>query len=65
MSHALAYLTDRLIWPYCLPLMAERCLELHEEIDGVHKAYQRYAKHNAANPIASVPLSSKRGTTIR
>ena len=53
MSRALANLTDRLIWPYCLPLMEERCLELHEEVDGAHEAYQRYAKHNAANPIAS------------
>ena len=35
-SRALAYLTDRLIWPYCLPLMAERCSELYEEIEGAH-----------------------------
>ena len=33
--------------------MAERCLELYGEIDGAHGAYKRYAKHNAANPIAS------------
>ena len=29
-SRALACLIDRLIWPYCLPLMAEMCLELRE-----------------------------------
>ena len=52
-SRALAYLTDRLIWPYCLPLMAERCLELHEEIEEAHEAYRRCAERNAANPILS------------
>ena len=52
-SRALAYLTDRLIWPYCLPLMAERCLELHEEIEGAHEAYMRCAKRDAANLILS------------
>ena len=52
-SRALAYLTDRLIWPYCLPLMAERCLELHDEIEGAHEAYMRCAKRNAANLILS------------
>ena len=54
-SRALAYLIDRLIWPYCLPLMAERCLELHEEIEGTHEAYMRCAKRNAANLILSDP----------
>ena len=52
-SRALAYLTDRLIWPYCLTLMAERCLELHERIESTHGFYQRYAEGSAANPIAS------------
>ena len=52
-SRALTCLTDRLIWPYCLPLMAEKCLELHEEIDGAHEAYIRCAKRNAANLILS------------
>ena len=37
-SRALAYLTDRLIWPYCLPLMAERDLELHDEIEETHES---------------------------
>ena len=50
---ALACLTDRLIWPYCLPLMAERCLKLHNEIDGAHGAYVRCAKRNGANLILS------------
>ena len=36
-SRALAYLTDRLIWPYCLPLMAESCLELYEAIEEAHE----------------------------
>ena len=53
-SHALACLTDRLIWPYCLPLMAEMCLELREEIVGAaHEAYIRCAKCNGANLILS------------
>ena len=52
-SRALTCLKDRLIWPYCMPLMAEQFLELHEEIEGAHEAYIRYAKHNAANPILS------------
>ena len=52
-SRALAYLTDRPIWPYCLPLMAERCLELHKEIAGAHEAYMRCAKRDAANLILS------------
>ena len=50
---ALAYLTDRLIWPYCLPLMAERCLEVYEEIEGAHEAHRRCAERNAANLILS------------
>ena len=53
MSRALACLTDRLIWPYCLPLKAEQCLELHERIESAHEVYQRYAKRNAANFILS------------
>ena len=52
MCRALAYLTDRLIWPYCLPLMAERFLE-YEEIEGAHEAYRRCAERNAANLILS------------
>ena len=47
-SRALACLTDRLIWPYCLPLMAERCLKLHNEIVGAHEAYIRCATRNGA-----------------
>ena len=39
-SRALAYLTDRLIWPYCLPAKAEQCLKLHEEIERAHEVYQ-------------------------
>ena len=52
-SRALACLTDRLIWPYCLPLMAEKSVELHEEIDGAHEGYIRCAERNAANLILS------------
>ena len=52
-SRALACLTDRLIWPYCLPLMASMCLELSEEIVGAHEAYIRCAKRNGANLILS------------
>ena len=52
-SRALACLTDRLIWPYCMPLMEERCLKLHNEIDGAHGAYMRCAKRNGANHIRS------------
>ena len=53
-SRALTCLTDRLIWPYCLPLMmAEMCLKLHEEIDGAHEACIRCAEHNGANLILS------------
>ena len=52
-SRALAYLTDRLIWPYCLPAKAEQCLELHERIESTHEVYQRYAEANAANFILS------------
>ena len=50
-SRALACLTDRLRWPYCLPLMAEMCLDLREEIVGVHEAYRRCVTYNDANPI--------------
>ena len=50
-SRALAYLTDRLIWPYFLPLMAERCLKLHEEIEWAHEAYMRCTERSAANRI--------------
>ena len=32
-SRALAYLTDRLSWPYCLPGTAGQCLALHEKIE--------------------------------
>ena len=39
-SRALAYLTDRLIWPYCLPAKAEQCLKLH----------RRDAPHGQAHP---------------
>ncbi len=53
MSRALAYLTDRLIWPYCLPAKAEQCLELHERIESTHSVYQHYAEANAANFILS------------
>ena len=52
-SRALAYLTDRLIWPYCLPAKADQCLALHEKIERAHVVYQRYAKHNAANFMLS------------
>ena len=52
-SRAFAGLADRLIWPYCLPLMAERCLKLHNEIEGAHEAYIRCAKRNGANRIRS------------
>ena len=52
-SHALTCLTGRLIWPHCLPLMAEMCLELHEEIDGAHEVYIRCTKRNGANLIVS------------
>ena len=52
-SRALTCLKDRLIWPYCMPLMAENFLELHEEIEGAHEVYIRYAERNAANPILS------------
>ena len=48
-SRALAYLIDRLIWPYCLPAKADKCLALHEKIERAHVVYQRYAKHSAAN----------------
>ena len=49
-NRALAYLTDRLIWPYyCLPLMAERFMMLHYEIEWAHKAHVRCAERNAAN----------------
>ena len=34
-SRALACLTDRLTWPYCLPLMADWCSKLHNELMGV------------------------------
>ena len=53
MSRALAYLTDRLIWPYCLPAKAEQCLALHEKIERAHVVYQRYAKCSAANLMLS------------
>ena len=52
-SRALTYLTDRLIWPYCLPLMAERFMMLHCEIELAHGAYVRCAERNAANLILS------------
>ena len=52
-SRALAYLIDRLIWPYCLPAKADQCLALHEKIERAHVVYQRYAKHNAANFMLS------------
>ena len=52
-SRALAYLTDRLILPYCLPLMADRCMMLHYEIEWAHEAYMRCAERNAANRILS------------
>ena len=52
-SRALAYLTDRLSWPYCLPVTADQCLALHEKIERAHVVYQRYAKRNAANFMLS------------
>ena len=52
-SRALTCMADRLIWPYCLQLMAVKCLELHEEIGGAHEAHVRYAKRSGANLILS------------
>ena len=52
-SRALAHLTDRLIWPYCLPLMAERFMMLHYEIEWAHGAYIRSAERNCVNRICS------------
>ena len=52
-SRALAHLTDRLIWSYCLPLMAKRCISLHYEIGLAHEAYIRCAERNGANRIRS------------
>ena len=52
-GRALAYLTDRLTWPYCLPAKADQCLALHEKIERTHVVYQRYAKRNAANFMLS------------
>ena len=52
-SRALAYLTDRLIWPYYLPLMADRFMMLHYEIEWAHEAYMRCAERSAANRILS------------
>ena len=46
MSRALACLADRICWPYCPPVIAERCSELREEIVGAHEVYRRYATHN-------------------
>ena len=48
-SRALASLTDRLIWPYCLPRIADMCLESV----GAHEAYIRCATRNGANLILS------------
>ena len=53
-SRALAYLTDRLSWPYCLQVTADQCLELYEKIERAHVVYQRYAKRHAANFMLSV-----------
>ena len=52
-SRALAYLTYRLIWPYCLPLMAERCMIPRYEIEWAHEAHIRCAERNGANRIRS------------
>ena len=52
-SRALACLADRLIWPCCLPLMAEMCLKLREDFWGAHEACIRCATHNGANLILS------------
>ena len=49
-SRALAYLTDRLIWPYCSPLLAQVYLETHDEIEEAHETYMCCAKRNTANP---------------
>ena len=53
-NRALAYLTDRLTWPYCMPLMAEMCLGLHERIVSTHGWIQLYAEGGAAHPIVSM-----------
>ena len=50
-SRALEYLTDRLVWPYCSPLMAERLMMLHHEIELAHEAYMRCAWRSATNRI--------------
>ena len=46
-SRALALcLADRIRWPYCSPMIAERCAELREETVGAHEVYRRYATRN-------------------
>ena len=52
-SRALAYLTDRLMWPYCPPLMAIIYLENYDEIEEAHETYMRCAKRNTAKPTPS------------
>ena len=56
-SRALAYLTDRLSWPYCLQVTAYQCVELYDNIERAQIVYQRYAKRHAANKMLSVPVS--------
>ena len=53
MSRALAYLTDRLSWNCCSPLMEERLMMLHHDIEVAHKTYALCAWRNASNHILS------------
>ena len=60
-SRALTCMTDRLIWPYCLPLMAEMCLELYEEIDGAHEAEPRAMTDGRHKAHAKPPADPDKG----
>ena len=59
-SRALAYLTDRLSWPYCLQVTAYQCVELYDKIERAHLVYQRYAKRHVANKMLSVLQATPR-----
>ena len=57
-SRALAYLTDRLSWNCCSPLMEERLMALHHDIEVAHETYalcalrwaQRFKPHPFRTP---------------